>query len=72
MAPEAIHSPEDDEVLISEFRSVFPDVETTVENRIAEEDRVVQRITQTSTHEGEFMGLEPTGRVVTSSVIVPG
>ena len=54
------------------FRSAFPDLNVTVEDSIAEGDKVVQRLSQTGTHEGEFMGVEPTGRKVTSSGIIIG
>jgi len=46
-------------------RSAFPDNSTTVEDMIAEGDRVVARITVTGTHRGEFMGTPPTGKYVT-------
>ncbi|TCO18464.1 hypothetical protein EV652_1158 [Kribbella steppae] len=44
---------------------VFPDVHVTVEDLIAEDDRVVIRNTVTGTHRGEFMGVPPTGKLIT-------
>lgn len=44
------------------FLSGFPDLETTIEDVIAEGDRVVVRATLRGTHSGEFGGIPPTGR----------
>jgi steroid delta-isomerase-like uncharacterized protein len=44
---------------------VYPDVHLTVEDLIAEGDKVVARNTVTGTHQGEFMGVAPTGKSVT-------
>ncbi|MFD8388093.1 ester cyclase [Streptomyces sp. NPDC059680] len=46
------------------FRA-FPDLYVTVEDVIAEGDRVVARNTVTGTHRGEYRGMPPTGRSVT-------
>jgi MFS transporter, DHA2 family, methylenomycin A resistance protein len=43
----------------------FPDLHVTVEDLIAEADKVVGRNTVTGTHHGEYMGLKPTGKPVT-------
>ena len=43
----------------------FPDLHITAEDLIAEGDKVVARNTVTGTHQGEYMGLPPTGRSVT-------
>lgn len=42
----------------------FPDLHITVEDLIAEGDKVVERDTVTGTHQGEYMGLPPTGKSV--------
>ncbi|MEV4428972.1 ester cyclase [Streptomyces sp. R-07] len=47
----------------------FPDIRVTVEETVAEGDRVVSRNTVTGTHRGEYRGLAPTGRTVTYSEI---
>ena len=42
----------------------FPDLHITVENLIAEGDTVVSRDTVTGTHQGEYMGIPPTGKSI--------
>jgi steroid delta-isomerase-like uncharacterized protein len=46
-------------------RSAFPDVRITIEDEVAEGDKVVVRYTIRGTHKGEFMGIAPTGKLVT-------
>ena len=48
----------------------FPDLHITVEDLIAEGDKVVARDTVTGTHQGEYMGLPPTGKSITYNEIV--
>lgn len=47
----------------------YPDIHLTVEDVIAERDKVVGRTTVTATHQGEFMGVAPTGKSVTYNEI---
>ncbi|NEA65141.1 ester cyclase [Streptomyces sp. SID12488] len=47
----------------------FPDIRVTVEETVAEGDKVASRNTVTGTHRGEYQGLPPTGRTVTYSEI---
>ncbi|HUG34088.1 MAG TPA: ester cyclase [Anaerolineales bacterium] len=42
----------------------MPDYHTTIEDLIAEGDKVVARVTMTGTHTGDFYGIPPTGRRV--------
>jgi len=44
--------------------SGFPDLHLTIEETIAEWGTVVERLTGRGTHEGEFMGVAPTGKRV--------
>ena len=46
-------------------RTALPNFHTTIEDMIAEGDKVVQRFTARGTHKGEFMGIPPTGKQVT-------
>jgi steroid delta-isomerase-like uncharacterized protein len=60
-SPEEIRGPEAIKQLASMFRSAFPDMQVTVEDQIAEGDKVVTRYTVRGTHQGELMGIPPTG-----------
>ncbi len=48
--------------------SAFPDFHSTLEDMFAEGDKVVQRFTARGTHQGEWMGIAPTGKQMT----IPG
>src|SRR5919199_4255541 len=51
------------------FRRAFPDGRMTIEEMVAEGDRVATRKTFRGTHRGELMGLPPTGRAVAIGLI---
>ena len=53
--------PEDVKRFMGEFQTAFPDFHSTVEDQIAEGDKVVTRWRMRGTHEGEFRGIAPTG-----------
>ena len=55
---------EGDKQLIAMFHHAFPDLRFTLEDQIAEGDRVVHRLSVVGTHRGEFMGIPPTHRRV--------
>jgi steroid delta-isomerase-like uncharacterized protein len=44
--------------------TAFPDMHYVVEDMIAEGDKVATRLTFRGTHQGELMGIPPTGKVV--------
>jgi steroid delta-isomerase-like uncharacterized protein len=46
------------------FRAAFPDARFTVEDMVAEGDRVAARLTMRGTHNGPLMGAPATGREV--------
>jgi steroid delta-isomerase-like uncharacterized protein len=54
--------------LITSYRTAFPDVHLTVDDLIAEGDRVVARWTSRGTQTGPFGNIPPSGR----SIEVPG
>ena len=47
-----------------QFGAAFPDAHHTIDDLIAEGDRVVLRTTARATHQGEFEGIPRTGRAV--------
>ncbi len=51
------------------FRQAFPDSYFTVEDMVAEGDKVATRKTFHGTHLGEFMGMPPTGQQVSIGLI---
>jgi steroid delta-isomerase-like uncharacterized protein len=55
--------------LTAMLRGAFPDFEATIDDIIAEDDRIVVRQTWSGTHEGEFMGIPATGKRVSFGVI---
>ena len=57
--------PEDVKRFIGEFRQAFPDFHTTIEEQIAEGDKVVTRWTMRRTQHGEFRGIASTGEQIT-------
>src|SRR5919202_5497109 len=63
--PEEGHGREHMKEFASMYRSAFPDVRVQIEDQIAEEDRVATRWVASGTHEGELMGIAPTGNRVT-------
>jgi len=50
---------------IATMRTAFPDLEWTIEDMIAEGDRVAVYFIWRGTHQGEFLGIPPTGKGVT-------
>jgi len=70
--PLAVQAPQPQEA----FRQLWamllrglPDLHLTIEDLIAEGDKVVMRATVTGTHQGEYMGLPPTGKSITYNEI---
>jgi predicted ester cyclase len=49
---------------VSLFYLAFPDMRHTVEDQVAEGDKVVSRLTVRGIHQGTFQGIAPTGKQV--------
>jgi predicted ester cyclase len=49
--------------------NAFPDWHETIEDIIAEGDKVWVRLSYTGTHKGDFMGLSPTENKITSKAV---
>ena len=54
--------PEGQKQLVTVYRNAFPDVHFTVDEQIAEGDKVVTRWTGRGTHKGELFGIPATGK----------
>ena len=63
-APEVPPGPEGIKQLIGMYRSAFPDIRFETGEMISDGATVAHRWTFTGTHEGEMMGVEPTGKRV--------
>ena len=55
---------------IKEFRDAFPDFHDKVDDQLAEGDKVTTRFTSQGTHQGKFMGIDPTNKKAKWSGIV--
>jgi steroid delta-isomerase-like uncharacterized protein len=54
--------PEGVKQFVQIYRNAFPDVRFTINDQIAEGDKVVTRWTAIGTHKGELMGIAPTNK----------
>jgi steroid delta-isomerase-like uncharacterized protein len=55
--------------VFARLHRAYPDLHITIEDLIEEGDKVVSRNTVTGTHQGEHMGIPPTGKSVTYNEI---
>ncbi len=63
--PDIPPGPEGQRQVVNLYRSAFTNAHISVEDQLAEADKVVTRWTGSGTHQGEFMGVSPTGNQVT-------
>jgi steroid delta-isomerase-like uncharacterized protein len=69
LPPEIPPGREAPKMMFTMLRSAFPDFKATIDDIVAEGDKVVIRQTWTGTHKGEFMGIPPTGKSISINVI---
>ncbi len=67
-----VHGPEGLKQFATMYRTAIPDLHITIEDMIAEEDKVVTRWTARGTQLGPLMGIPPTGKQATVTGIVIG
>jgi serine phosphatase RsbU (regulator of sigma subunit) len=60
--PTLERGPEDVKHFVSEFRAAFPDFRISIDDQIAEGDKVMVHATIRGTHHREFRGMAPTGK----------
>jgi steroid delta-isomerase-like uncharacterized protein len=69
LPPEAQHGRENYKQGLEIMYAAFPDLQATIEDLIAEGDRVVSRIRMRGSHQGELFGIPATGRPVDFAMI---
>ena len=62
--PEPLHGPKGYLMIIAMMRSGFPDIQWTLEEMIAEENKVAARFSMSGTHLGEFFSVPATGKSI--------
>ena len=62
--PDPVRGPAGYLEIINMMRSGFPDIQWTLEETIAEGDKIVARYTMRGTHKGNFMGVPPAGKKI--------
>ena len=65
--PDMTKGTENVKKFISNLLNTFPDIKFTIEEQIAEGDKVFAQWSITGTHKGEFMGVTPTGKPISVS-----
>ena len=63
--PEAMIGPDAAKASISGYRAAFPDLRFTIEDQIADDQAVATRWSAKGTHQGDLMGMAPTGKQAT-------
>ena len=66
--PGAPAGPEGAKQVVTLYRNAFPDLQFTIDEQLAEGEKVLTRWTASGTHQGELQGLPATGK----SSTVPG
>jgi steroid delta-isomerase-like uncharacterized protein len=56
--------PQESNQFLGQYLNAFPDVKATVEDLMADGDKVVARVSYRGTHQGAFRGIPPTGKQI--------
>jgi steroid delta-isomerase-like uncharacterized protein len=67
--PFVVQGPEGVRQMVTAFRTAFPDIHFDCQAIIADGDHVAAHWLASGTHQGDLMGLPPTGKSVTVSAI---
>lgn len=62
--PEPMRGPTGYLTIIAMMRGGFPDIQWTLEEMVAEGDKVAARFIMRGTHQGEFFGVSPSGKKI--------
>ena len=65
--PGTVITAEENRQRAARLRAGFPDADVTLEDILAEGDRVAYRLRIRGTHRGEFLGIPPTGKSIAVS-----
>jgi predicted ester cyclase len=65
-----LHGPVEFKPFVHNLRGSFPDIHITIEDSVAEGDKVMVRVRVDATHKGIGLGVAPTGRRVSIAGIV--
>jgi steroid delta-isomerase-like uncharacterized protein len=63
-SPEPLRGPAGFLATVGMMRAGFPDIQWTLEDMVAEGDKVAARFTFRGTHRGPFLGVPPTGKAI--------
>jgi len=63
-SPQPMRGPAGYLAIIGMMRGGFSDIQWTVEEMVAEGDKVAARFTMRGTHQGTFFGVPPTGKTI--------
>ncbi|MBI3304185.1 MAG: ester cyclase [Deltaproteobacteria bacterium] len=67
-----VRGPKGAKRLVATYRTAYPDTRFTIEEQVAEGDKVVTRWTARGTHKGELRGIAPTGkRITVTGISIP-
>jgi len=68
-AGQEVRGPEGLKQFLTIYFNACPELQARIEDLIAEEDRVVSRVTMRGTHKGDLMGIPPLGKEISITAI---